>query len=637
MRMRDLSWKHYLPASRQGEVQTRGQRPSWLHRSLTAATIALAAFAGAAQAVTTIAQKIAVPAYFTPLASPNYWTPLTNSAPAVGLAVANVLNGPNFEAIGAYATAIQAAHNAGIKVLGYVDTGYYGTTGLTTRLGLSGTEAWRSQIQHDVNQWYAFYGAAGLDGIFFDQGQNTCGTANAYADLYKDLSDYVKQNHAGAVTVLNPGITVPQCYQNSADILLMFEGTYLCYIQDASCPEGLRYQSPGWNPVDPKKFWHLIYKTTELQLADAQTKSKERLAGYVYITPDELPNPWDELPGGSYWASEQVGVAPGGTADTTAPTTPAVLDTVDYWYNWISLDWVKSTDAGSGVVAYDVFQDSMQIWSIPATSSTMQTHTVSGLQPTTSYSFTVKARDGAGNLSAGATALSAFTEPADGIPPTAPGTPSVSQITYTTALLTWTASSDCDDTVAAYDVYRNGAKILTIPAGTTSARVQDLDPGTTIPFTVKARDSEGNPSASSGTANVTTTSLPGGHSIANPAGSYTATTVSWSADYLLPFAFRRVFIDSDNNPATGYAVGSSPAIGADYIIENATLLHHIGGPTAYTFDTFLTTIPSVSGSTVTWQTATSNLGTPATTMKVVFQGDGFAEPTLSTVLTLVKQ
>lgn len=124
-----------------------------------------------------------------------------------------------------------------------------------------------------------------------------------------------------------------------ADVLLTFEGTYLCYIQDSSCPVALRYQSPGWDPVDPKKFWHLVYNTTtELHLADALDKSKQRKAGYVYVTPDVLPNPWDALPSGTYWSSEQAGIAPGGTVDTTAPTTPASLDTVDEWYTWISLD-----------------------------------------------------------------------------------------------------------------------------------------------------------------------------------------------------------------------------------------------------------------------------------------------------------
>lgn len=586
------------------------------------------------QATTTIAQHIAVPSYFVPGA---LWTQMNDATPAVGIAVANLVNGPDYVFHSDVAAAIQAAHNAGIKVLGYVDTGYFGTTGLTTRLLQSGTEPWRSQIQHDINTWYQFYGSYGLDGIFFDQGQNACGTSNAYAALYESLTSYVKENHAGAFTVLNPGIVVPQCYQNAADVLLTFEGTYECYIQDSSCPEGLRYQSPAWNPVDPNKFWHLVYKTTELQVADAITRSKQRLAGYIYVTPDDLPNPWDTLPAGTYWSALRTQIAPGGTADSTAPTTPATLDTVDYFYTWASLDWEKSTDAGSGVVAYDIYQGANRIWSIPATSSAMQTHTIYGLLPTTSYTVSVKARDGAGNVSASSNALTFSTETADGLAPSAPGTPTVSQLTHTSALLTWAASCDEDDTVAAYDVYQAGTKVLTLGGGTTSATVIDLAPGTATSFTVKARDSEDNVSAASGAVSVTPTALPGGQAIANPAGIYAATTVTYSADYVLPFAFRRVFIDSDSNASTGYGTVSSPVIGADFFIENGAMFRYTGDGTNWSWVGVRSLTPTYSGTTTTWQILVSDLGTsPPTTQKVAFQGDGFAPFTYSSVVTLTR-
>lgn len=287
-------------------------------------------------------------------------------------------------------------------------------------------------------------------------------------------------------------------------------------------------------------------------------------------------------------------------------------------------------------MAYDLFKDSTQIGSVPATSLPFQTYTVTGLQPTTWYTFTVTARDAAGNVSGSASPLSVETEPADGAAPTAPGTLSVSQVTYTSALLSWAASSDSDDAVAAYDVYKAGTKIMTVPAGTTSARVLALQPSSTTAFTVKARDTEGNSSLASGTANVTTTALPGGQAIANPTGSYLTSTVSYSADYLLPFAFRRVFIDSDNNASTGYHTFSSPSIGADYVIEGSTLLRHVGATDAYTFDVVKSVPPNVSGNTITWQILVSDLGSPGATQKVTFQGDGFAQSTHSSVITLTQ-
>jgi hypothetical protein len=39
-------------------------------------------------------------------------------------------------------------------------------------------------------------------------------------------------------------------------------------------------------------------------MAHAVQLSNQRGAGYVYVTPDTLPNPCDMLPTGAYWSSE---------------------------------------------------------------------------------------------------------------------------------------------------------------------------------------------------------------------------------------------------------------------------------------------------------------------------------------------
>ena len=139
---------------------------------------------------------------------------------------------------------IHATALNGVKVVGYVDTGYLGTTGQRTRLGSSAIIDWISQIERDVDAWYAFYGAD-LSGIFFDQGQNACGptaTSQDWALLYGQLDAYVKRAHPGALTVLNPGIAVPQCYEHSADVLVTFEGSYEAYTNDPS--SSLTYTPP---------------------------------------------------------------------------------------------------------------------------------------------------------------------------------------------------------------------------------------------------------------------------------------------------------------------------------------------------------------------------------------------------------
>src|SRR4029079_13938443 len=109
----------------------------------------------------------------------------TSAPGSVGIAVANVINGPDYTPLPEWASVIHATHANGVPVVGYVDTGYLGTSGQLTRLGSSNALAWISQIERDVDAWYACYGND-ISGIFFDQGQNACGPSgrNDWADLY---------------------------------------------------------------------------------------------------------------------------------------------------------------------------------------------------------------------------------------------------------------------------------------------------------------------------------------------------------------------------------------------------------------------------------------------------------------------
>ncbi|WP_194892991.1 spherulation-specific family 4 protein [Catenulispora pinisilvae] len=259
-----------------------------------------AAAANTATANTATVQHIAVPAYFNPNGSPGstFWTQLDQSTPAVGIAVANPDSGPGSAFDQGYANAVQAATNSGVQVIGYVDTGYFGTTGRTTRDGQTTTAAWTAQAQADVDNWYSWYGGYGLAGIFFDDGLADCGTDNAHVSLYEAINTFTKQNHSGALTVDNPGVAADQCYADAADVLVMFEGTYADYTT---------WTAPAWelSSTDPDKFWHLIYNTpTQANMENAVSLSKQRNAGYLYVTDDNLPNPWDTLPTGTYWSDE---------------------------------------------------------------------------------------------------------------------------------------------------------------------------------------------------------------------------------------------------------------------------------------------------------------------------------------------
>ncbi|WP_412850705.1 reprolysin-like metallopeptidase [Chryseobacterium sp. PMSZPI] len=81
-----------------------------------------------------------------------------------------------------------------------------------------------------------------------------------------------------------------------------------------------------------------------------------------------------------------------GTPDTTAPTAPtlAASGTTSTSTN---LSWSGATD-NVGVTGYDVYQGASLIGSTANT-----TYTVTGLTPSTTYTFSVKAKDAAGNAS----------------------------------------------------------------------------------------------------------------------------------------------------------------------------------------------------------------------------------------------
>ncbi|WP_328362861.1 cellulase family glycosylhydrolase [Streptomyces sp. NBC_00445] len=94
---------------------------------------------------------------------------------------------------------------------------------------------------------------------------------------------------------------------------------------------------------------------------------------------------------------------------------------------------------------------------------------------------------------------------ADTQAPTAPGTPTASSVTATSATLTWPAATD-NVAVTAYDVIRvQGMSDLPVAASSTNTvTLTGLTPDTTYTFAVHARDAAGNRSARSATVSVTT-------------------------------------------------------------------------------------------------------------------------------------
>lgn len=105
-------------------------------------------------------------------------------------------------------------------------------------------------------------------------------------------------------------------------------------------------------------------------------------------------------------SSEAVSITVIATADTSAPSVPTGLAMTAQSDTSLSLGWDPARDnvGGSGVAGYDVYRDGAPLASVAGTG-----YTDSNLSPGTSYSYTVRARDAAGNASAQSPALIAST------------------------------------------------------------------------------------------------------------------------------------------------------------------------------------------------------------------------------------
>lgn len=90
----------------------------------------------------------------------------------------------------------------------------------------------------------------------------------------------------------------------------------------------------------------------------------------------------------------------GTTADTQAPTAPTNLTVSNIAQTSATLSWTASTD-NVGVTGYDVYQGTTNIGTVSTTSSN-----ITGLTASTSYTFSVRAKDAAGNVSASSNAVS---------------------------------------------------------------------------------------------------------------------------------------------------------------------------------------------------------------------------------------
>ncbi len=189
----------------------------------------------------------------------------------------------------------------------------------------------------------------------------------------------------------------------------------------------------------------------------------------------------------------------GSSVDTTAPTTPSNVAASSITQTSLNLNWTASTD-NVAVTEYDIYKGGSKIATVTTTN-----YSVTGLTASTGYTFSVKAKDAASNISATSNIINVTTLAVpDTTAPSVPSNLGGANVTQTSVNLTWTASTD-NIGVTGYDVYNGATKITTVT--TTNYLVTGLIASTNYTFSVKAKDAAGNISTASNVVGITTKAI----------------------------------------------------------------------------------------------------------------------------------
>ena len=215
--------------------------------------------------------------------------------------------------------------------------------------------------------------------------------------------------------------------------------------------------------------------------------------GYVFVV-----HAFDAAGNRSETSPASSGISLPFPADPTPPTKPTGLSVSNITETAASLSWQPSTD-NFGVVKYDLWSFSqsggqfVRVGSTPTTSFRL-----TDLIPRTAYTIGVQAIDTDENGSDLAFISFQTLGAPDTTPPTTPGPPSVTGVTYSSVTLSWVPSTD-DRTPPRYEVWRVTSTGITFATSsdTTTQTVFNLTPDTSYTFVVVAVDVAGNRSAQS--------------------------------------------------------------------------------------------------------------------------------------------
>jgi hypothetical protein len=179
-----------------------------------------------------------------------------------------------------------------------------------------------ASVKADIDTWDTAY-AAWVSGIYLG---NVSNNPIAFA-YYQELYGYIKaKGHVRDLAVLGLGASVDRRYTAIGDILVLFENSYADWVN---------YTPDAWVAnEDRRKVAALVYGAfATTAMTNAQRLADERNFGWIFVTNDSPPAPYDALP--MYWVAE-VGaltsypatIVPAPTVTPTASVTPIAAVTI---------------------------------------------------------------------------------------------------------------------------------------------------------------------------------------------------------------------------------------------------------------------------------------------------------------------
>jgi hypothetical protein len=207
---------------------------------------------------------IMIPLYTYPGATWDQTISAKAAHPSVPIAaIVNPSNGPGYSKDSNYEAGIQELKEAGVIVLGYVSTAY--------------TNRDLNSVKSDIDSWKSWYPE--VQGIFLDEQTNWSGP-----EWYYDQADEYAKSKGFTMTVGNPGANSIPSYLDTVDVVLIYESPGL--------PDLGNYQ--GWSAYPNNKLGMIPFSVSSMP--DQWVQDASSIAGWIYVTDDALPNPWDSLP-----------------------------------------------------------------------------------------------------------------------------------------------------------------------------------------------------------------------------------------------------------------------------------------------------------------------------------------------------